>query len=251
LTEAARENVKLNYSNIAPSIDTNPLSVGRALDPIQNYCLENKLPPLTAIVIGKSTHKPGHGFIAWDIDDIDAAFDAVFEFNWDGVQNPYENFGPKDTIRTFARRLIRDPNAGTDVYAQVKVRGVAQDIFRAALLKAYKSRCAMCELSFPQALEAAHIITWGKATPDQRLNPKNGLLLCSSHHRLFDAGVVTVSESLRIVVDEQAKTLTRSDRRLLDALIGKKLKLPDDLELWPNPQWLQERHKLQKWEKLP
>jgi hypothetical protein len=35
----------------------------------QDFCWESRLPPLTAIVIGKSSKLPGSGFFAWDVDD--------------------------------------------------------------------------------------------------------------------------------------------------------------------------------------
>jgi putative restriction endonuclease len=47
-------------------------------------------------------------------------------------------------------------------------------------------------LSFGVALGAAHIILWSKSSESERLDVRNGLLLCPVHHELFDAGVLTV-----------------------------------------------------------
>ena len=46
-------------------------------------------------------------------------------------------------------------------------------------------------------LEAAHIIEWSK-DPHNRLNPYNGLCLCSIHHKAFDLGWLIIDESLTI-----------------------------------------------------
>jgi putative restriction endonuclease len=44
LTDAAKNRKVITYGTIAPLIGTNPLNVGRALGPIQDFCLEDRLP---------------------------------------------------------------------------------------------------------------------------------------------------------------------------------------------------------------
>ena len=46
--------------------------ISHILSKIQDYCLEEKLPPLTILVVGKSNRHPVTGFIAWDIAADDA-----------------------------------------------------------------------------------------------------------------------------------------------------------------------------------
>lgn len=254
LVDAAKRRGTLTYTYIAPKIDTNPLSVGRALGPIQDFCLANRLPPLTAIVVGKTSQVPGSGFIAWDVDDLDAAHSSVWDFNWRSQSNPYAKFGTRDTLDTLAERLVTNPGASAEVYAKVKVRGVAQDVFRAALRKAYGSKCAICHFSFSDALDAAHIISWGNASAEQRLDPRNGLLLCSSHHRLFDAALITVSESLKVVYYDPKMDdgpYSASDKSLTVDLHGKKIHLPKFKLLWPSAGFLAEHHAHLGWGKLP
>ena len=89
LTSAAHERSFLTYGQLAPLARTNPLSVGRALGPIQSYCMDAGLPPLTAIVIGKSTGVPGSGFVAWSRDALNEAFSAVYNYPWSVVENPF------------------------------------------------------------------------------------------------------------------------------------------------------------------
>ena len=250
ITAAAKRSAKLTYNDIAPYIPTNPLSVRHALSPIQDYCLENRLPPLTAIVIGKTSKKPGTGFIAWDIDDINAAYKAVFEYNWENESNPYGGFESKDTVESLGKQLIRNVDSNSDVYSKVRVRGIAQLVFREALLRAYQYQCAICKFSFAYALEAAHIIPWQMADSSQRLDPRNGLLLCASHHKMFDAGLITVSRSYKVIYDLGMKDgpYSEADKLLTIALHGKPIHLPTDERHWPNPDWLGSRH---EWIKLP
>ena len=87
---------------------------------------------------------------------------------------------------TLVRRRRRDPK------------------FRAQVLAAYGSRCAVCEFAgrlgdAPLAIEAAHI-KWHEAKGPAVVD--NGLALCSLHHDLFDIGAFTLlpeSPELRVV----------------------------------------------------
>jgi len=97
LVDVGRKRMTLTYEEAAPGIDTNPLSVRFALGPIQDYCLDNRLPPLTAIVVGKNSGVPGTGFIAWDLDDLEVARDAIAAYNWSLLRNPFQAFD--DNVR--------------------------------------------------------------------------------------------------------------------------------------------------------
>jgi putative restriction endonuclease len=257
LCAAARQGRTLAYRDLAPLIATNPLSVGRALGPIQSHCLENRLPPLTALVVNAGTGLPGNGFIAWDADDFSTALKLVFAFSWDAVPNPYAGFGPNDTTRTLARRLVLAPDEAGDVYAQVRVRGVAQNIFRAALLQAYDGRCAFCGMSFAQAQDAAHIKSWRQCVGHERLDPANGLLLCATHHRLFDAGLMTLDTDLCVVCADLEMEGTPgtenggdsdADRTLTRALHGRRAYLPRKKALRPSRDFLRAHYLEKNWE---
>lgn len=254
LTEAAAQGKTLTYGEIAPKIQTNPLSVGRALGPIQDYCLQNHLPPLTAIVIGKISNEPGTGFIAWDIEDVSTAHAKVFEFQWANVDNPFAGFDESDTIESLASEIVSAPHAAAAIYRKVRVRGIAQLIFRRALISAYECRCAICGFGFAAALEAAHIIPWAKASHSQRLEPANGLLLCASHHKLVDANLMTVSRSLKVVYfDPQMveNDYEEFEKAFTVRFHGKPIRLPRDERHRPKPEYLYQVHRDAEWGDLP
>ena len=84
--------------------------------------------------------------------------------------------------------------------------------FRRVVLGAYDYRCALCGFGVhlshnvtrsqaPVALDAAHI-KWHQAGGPAKV--QNGLALCVLHHRLFDSGAFTFSNSLTVVVAESA-----------------------------------------------
>ena len=122
LVEAAKNRNNPTYSDLAPVINTNPLSVGKGLGPILYYCMDNRLPPLTSIVISKTTGLPGDGFIAWDIDDIGTAHEMVFQHNWDIVENPFGGYGPTDTTESLAEEINNNPESSEDVYTRVRAK---------------------------------------------------------------------------------------------------------------------------------
>jgi putative restriction endonuclease len=190
-------------------------------------------------VVQKVTGLPGEGFIAWDFDDLATGQNAAFEFDWSQIENPYGGFSDTDTIGTFAETIIARPQESIDVYRKVRDRGVAQLVFRAALLQAYNCTCAMCGMTFEVALEACHIIPWSSATSNERLDVRNGLLLCATHHALFDNGDLSVTTDYALEYADPYMTsgpYTPADKVISLELHGMKLRLPSDHRLWPSQE---------------
>ncbi|WP_370644834.1 HNH endonuclease [Microvirga sp. ACRRW] len=111
----------------------------------------------------------------------------------------------------------------------------------------------MCGFSFEPALEAAHIVPWSEASKEHRLHPQNGILLCSLHHRLFDAALMTVSQSYKVVYYDPYMNDTpysHFDMAATAALHGQKIYLPHDKRHWPAKAFLTKHHKLRRWGRL-
>ena len=77
-------------------------------------------------------------------------------------------------------------------------RRLHQPIFRATVMRAYETRCAVCALGHSQLLDAAHIV------PDRDeagvAAIRNGLALCKIHHAAFDAHILGVRPDLVVEV---------------------------------------------------
>ena len=82
--------------------------------------------------------------------------------------------------------------------AMVKVRA-GQQVFRFQVLAQYGSKCAVCSISHPSLLKAAHLRgKREKGSDDWR----NGLPLCSTHHDAYDAYLFAIHpDTLSIVTD--------------------------------------------------
>ena len=251
MTEVAKTSDTLRYKELGEVLGIHHRHVNKALSPIQDYCLETKRPPLTALVVN-STGLPGQGFIAWDLDNIEAALEAVSAYNWDAVSNPFGQLGTADSKEALVRRLILHPDQAEAVYRLVPDRGVAQQLFRAALAEAYGNQCAFCKCSFANALEAAHIVCWKDATAQQKLDVRNGILLCATHHRLFDNAFIAPTSEHRVQFydpNEEVGGYSPADTALSSALHGKRLHLPNDKRLWPSIQFIEDRLRADKWPK--
>ncbi len=100
------------------------------------------------------------------------------------------DYSEPDTIDKFQwiRRRWRDPKFSKEV------------------IHAYKNQCAVCRFSVrmddrPIGLEAAHIM-WHQYHGPAKIS--NGLALCATHHKLFDAGAFTITpDSFRVSVSDQ------------------------------------------------
>jgi hypothetical protein len=199
-----------------------------ALWPIQDLCMEKGYPPLTSIVLNQRTNKPGSGFIAWE-GDIQEAHDMVFKHPWQTLPVPFSvshrkllSQGTKQKKGTSTPNNFEVP----DQEVRVNGRGPYQERFKRILLRAYGYACALCDTKYPGLLVASHIVPWA-LDQKNRLNPRNGLLLCNIHDASFDAGILSIDTNYSVAIDPISKNELGSDlHHILNVHTRKKLRLP-------------------------
>lgn len=111
-----------------------------------------------------------------------------------------------DSDRTFTIALsetsVGHPVGGSVLERQwaasIVERRLHQPRFRAIVMSAYGSRCAICGLPDPSLLDAAHIR--GDKDPNGQPVVQNGLALCAIHHRAYDTRKIGIDEDLRLHV---------------------------------------------------
>jgi hypothetical protein len=86
LVLAAHNRQILTYAIVSQACGVPAPSIGDFLRPIQQYCSERELPPLTSIIVNKSTGLPGGGFIA--AENVPLAQMETFSKNWLEEQAP-------------------------------------------------------------------------------------------------------------------------------------------------------------------
>ena len=89
-------------------------------------------------------------------------------------------------------------SGSTETERKVKVR-LGQQFFRKVIMTSYSSKCCVCVMPIPELLIASHIIPW-RDDETLRVNPHNGLCLCTLHDKGFDRGFFTVGEDYKIVI---------------------------------------------------
>lgn len=254
LGDIAKKRALITYKQLGNDIGVHHRAIRYVLDLIQTHCLENHLAPLTILVVNGDSGRPGDGFIAWDADDIESGLRKVYARDWNAEENPFSYANTGLSRIELSERIVADPSSAAEVYRLVKDRGVAQQIFRDALLSAYDSACAFCGLTFEEALEGAHIVAWSEASWHQRMAPSNGLLLCSTHHRLFDAGQMVVGPDGTIVYcDPQSRDgpFSDADRYASVQLHGQRVYIPRDVRHRTSADVWSWRYRYQHWNQAP
>jgi len=120
-----------------------------------------------------------------------------------------------------------------------------QPVFRSMVMRAYNTRCCICELGHSALLDAAHIVEDGHESGIAAV--RNGLSLSKIHHAAYDAGILGVSPQYRVVI--RADVLHEVDGPLLEhglkALHGQQLRvLPNSRSERPDRDLLAIRHDL-------
>lgn len=112
---------------------------------------------------------------------------------------------------------------------------LGQSAFRVLVTEAYDRRCAITGESTLPVLEAAHIRRFSNEGPH---HVQNGLLLRSDFHKLFDNGLVTVTQDLHLEVSSRIRDAWFNGKAYY-RLHGKLLaNLPIDPALRPSTQYL-------------
>lgn len=117
--------------------------------------------------------------------------------------------------------LLDGEREGRDIVTAVKVRR-GQSFFRRMILASYDSRCSISSISNEILLVASHIDPWS-LNISRRLDPTNGICLCSIFDKAFENGLVAVGDDFEVLV---SSSLSESDREKLRAIGNSKIRLP-------------------------
>lgn len=227
----------ITYKELGNKIGIHYRAIRFVLEIIQDYCITNNLPPIT-ILIGDSNGIPGTGFTAWSRDNIDEGKIEVYKHSWSNLENPFKFAIDGTEEEEIINTLLKTPQKSEAIFSKIKSRGMSQIIFRKALLKAYNCRCSFCDITFKSILQAGHIIPWSVSNDSQKLDVRNGMLLCANHHCLFDTGVLIVDASYTIRLNKKIILRTDNDKSMISSVNNKKMILPKDTGLYPNVEYL-------------
>lgn len=129
------------------------------------------------------------------------------------------------------------PAIGEDRYGKpilVQPR-LGQGAFRLAVTAAYGRACAMTKEHSLPALEASHIKPFSQDGPHE---VRNGILLRSDIHRLFDSGYITVTPDYRVLVSDGLKEHFQNGKTYYPFTNQPLAVLPTQVEDQPDPDLL-------------
>lgn len=126
---------------------------------------------------------------------------------------------------------------GKDKYQLVKTR-VNQSLFRKVVVNNYSNSCTICSLDIKDLLVASHILKWSENSYN-RLNPENGLCLCSIHDKAFELGYIGINTDYKILISDEIRQ--SKEIETFTSLFGrhenKFIRLPD--KFYPNVNFLE------------
>ena len=133
----------------------------------------------------------------------------------------------------------------SDLQKQYVTREIRQRMhqpkFRANVVLAYRTQCAICRLQIPSLLDAAHIIPDSDVRGTAEVS--NGLALCKIHHAAYDRDILGISPDC--VVSVKPSLLKVKDGPMLkhgiQELNGTRLTLPTSRIEQPKPEYLDVR----------
>ena len=135
--------------------------------------------------------------------------------------------GNSDSVRRYALTTTR--------------RRIHQPLFRADVLRAYETRCAVCRVRHRELLDAAHIVPDSQPRGDPIV--PNGIALCKIHHAAFDTNLMGIRADGKVRVNREL--LSETDGPMLrhgfQELHDVQIATPRRAQLRPDPERLQER----------
>lgn len=236
LVDLAISKSTCSYKELGDTLNIHHRSVRFPLALIQEYCQSNNLPPLTILVVN-ATGFPGAGFIAAAPEQFEQKKDEVYKYKWNDMGNPFDFARSGYSMDSLAQGIINNDPLPAEIHQILKFRGTVQIIFRKALLKVYKKRCCICGLDIEEVLEASHIIPYSDCTDEQKISVNNGLLLCSLHHSLFDAGILEINKKYQIKL-KKFNSKNEASRKFVGFYQDRMITLPKELKHYPSKDYL-------------
>lgn len=143
-----------------------------------------------------------------------------FHHNWNGLVWEASRLRESLEMKKHGMQLLSTPRGPSEKMRTTKQR-VHQAFFRAAILSSYEETCCITGLKIPECLIASHIVPWSQ-DEKYRTDPTNGLCLSSTFDRLFDAGLITISDNFEVCVAASLlRTNSQSSRELICSYNGR------------------------------
>ena len=95
------------------------------------------------------------------------------------------------------------------------------------MLENFQNQCCLSTVREENLLIASHIIPWADRI-ETRLDPSNGLCLSYIYDKLFDDGYFSFNDQLKVIVSNQAGTLSKDIQNILEPIENFKIREPQN-----------------------
>lgn len=148
----------------------------------------------------------------------DAAIWEEFNNNWNELVWEAESLRSRleEKVIPSKQPELKRPSGASERTVTRKER-VHQTFFREAIITSYEETCCITGLRIRECLIASHIIPW-RESEEHRTDPHNGLCLSATFDRLFDRGLISISDDYTVSVSKAL--LDSTDRRTIEQ-VGK------------------------------
>lgn len=134
-------------------------------------------------------------------------------------------------------KLVREIDFSEEDSRKLQKWRQNQWAFRLSLMKGYNEHCCLSGVKNPDFLVASHIVPWSK-DKENRLNPRNGLLLNVFLDKAFDKGYMTIDkDDYEVIISDRIADNVIA--RQLSIYNGRKIILPYNHDRWPDKQFLE------------
>lgn len=121
---------------------------------------------------------------------------------WEKIQLILDKYMVQDSVDNeskFIDEVPESPIYGNPVLRKVRI---GQSAFATSVISAYNRKCSISGEKTLPVLQAAHIKPYSEAGPNF---VRNGLLLRSDIHKLFDDGYITISKEFKVEVSQKIR----------------------------------------------
>ena len=146
----------------------------------------------------------------------------------DNIYNTYNLKFYVNDIEPF--KLVDESLKHMDSNIKEIAKRIRQAEFRDEILLNYSERCSITNETTKGVLEAAHIQNYINA---ESHHPQNGILFRVDFHKLFDIGLISISDDYKLIVSPKVNS------NYYLSFQGKKLHLPDNKSCHPSKLALQ------------
>lgn len=109
-----------------------------------------------------------------------------------------------DTVRRPVHNTFFSLITETEAEMKVKIR-TGEQKFRRGLVPLWEHKCALCEIELTELLQAIRSKPWKDSTDFEKVDPYNGVLLCSNHGVLYHKGFIAFDGQGRLHISPELK----------------------------------------------